>query len=150
MKGYDILISEKNFAAALEVMNFAKRGNIYEKNFADGVTMKVDTANKKLYYPAQIKGRDRNNFYDESHRENLVVFECVNRLLDKGYNPADIELEKLWQLGHLPKSGRADICVSSNGRTLFIIECKTSGAEYNHELNNMKHNGGQLFSYWQQ
>lgn len=144
------MLNEKNFADALTAMNFIKRGNVYEKNFAENIIMRADLNSKKLFYPAQIKGRDRNNFYDESHRENLVVFECVNRLLDKGYKPEDIWLEKNWSLGHEKKSGRADICVSDNGKTIFIIECKTFGAEYNQELANMQADGGQLFSYWQQ
>ncbi len=144
------MLTEKNFTDALKAMNFTRRADTYEKTFTEGVTMKADLKARTLHYPAQIKGRDRNNFFDAAHKENLVVFECVNRLLDKGYNPADIWLEKPWQLGHLPKSGRADICVSSQGRTLFIIECKTAGAEFNHELANMQSDGGQLFSYWQQ
>lgn len=144
------MLTEKNFADALRAMNFTRHGERYEKIFAEGIVMSADLKSKKLSYPAQVKGRDRNNFFDESHRENLVVFECVNRLLDKGYLPEDIQLEKSWQLGHSPKSGRADICVSSDGRTLFIIECKTFGGEFNHELDNMRQDGGQLFSYWQQ
>ncbi|MBR0261133.1 MAG: N-6 DNA methylase [Selenomonadaceae bacterium] len=144
------MLTEKNFDAALQVMNFSRHGNRYEKIFSDNVTMAVDFAAKKLFYPAQIKGRDRNNFFDAEHKENLVVFECVNRLLEKGYKPEDIWLEKNWSLGHSQKSGRADICVSSEGKVLFIIECKTAGAEFNHELSNMLADGGQLFSYWQQ
>ena len=144
------MLTENNFADALKAMNFTAHGDRYEKIFADNVVMRADIGNKKLFYPAQVKGRDRNNFFDAAHKENLVVFECVNRLLDKGYNPADIELEKQWNLGHSAKGGRADICVSSNGATLLIIECKTFGAEFNHERDNMLQDGGQLFSYWQQ
>ncbi len=144
------MFNEKNFAAALKAMNFTERGNYFEKTFAEGVIMSANLKTRKLSYPAQIKNRDRNNSFDESHRENFVVFECVNRLLDKGYKPEDIWLEKNWQLGHTQKSGRADICVSLNGETIFIIECKTAGTEYNRELANMRHDGGQLFSYWQQ
>ena len=144
------MLTEKNFAAALEAMNFTARGNVYEKIFADNVTMCADLNARKLFYPTQLRGRDRNNFFDAEHKENLVVFECVNRLLDKGYRPEDIWLEKTWSLGHEQKSGRADICVSSDGKTLFIIECKTAGAEFIREKNNMLAGGGQLFSYWQQ
>lgn len=144
------MLNETNFAAVLEVMNFTRRGDTYEKIFAEGVTMSADLKAKKLSYPAQIVGRERNNFFDAEHKENLVVFECVNRLLDKGYKPEDIELERAWKLGHEQKSGRADICVTSDGKILFIIECKTSGAEFNREKNNMLADGGQLFSYWQQ
>lgn len=144
------MLTEKNFAAALKAMGFTETGGVYEKTFAENVSMSANLKTKKFSYPAQIKNRDRNNFFDSSHKENFVVFECVNRLLDKGYNPADITLEKAWHLGHTSKSGRADICVSQNEKTLFIIECKTEGAEYKKELENLNLDGGQLFSYRQQ
>ena len=77
------------------------------------------------------------------------MLECVNRLLDKGYRPENIELERTWTLGHEQKSGRADICVSNqNGKMLFIVECKTFGVEYNKEMKNILSDGGQLISYW--
>ena len=71
--------------------------------------------------------------------------------MDKGYRPEHIELEKEWTLGHSDKGGFADILVKdADGKTLFIIECKTSGTEYKKELNNTLNDGGQLFSYWKQ
>lgn len=88
------------------------------------------------------------NFSDP---ENFVVLECITRLMDKGYRPEHIELEREWTLGHEKKSGFADILVKdSDGHTLFIIECKTDGAEYKKEYNNTLNDGGQVFSYWQQ
>ena len=87
--------------------------------------MRVEYGANKLVYPEQIKGRDRNTGFDAP--ENFVVFECVDRLLEKGYRPEHIELEKEWHLGHDAKSGRADICVTdTDGSMLFIIECKDS------------------------
>ena len=72
-------------------------------------------------------------------------------MLDKGYRPEHIELEKVWQLGHEQKGGRADICVSApDGSMLFIIECKTYGKEFDKYLKKTQSDGDQLFSYWQQ
>jgi len=89
--------------------------------------------------------------------ENLVVLECVNRLLEKGYEPQHIHLEKKWKLGRTGKGGRADIVVydrepDADGflKTLMIIECKTWGKEFEKEKRRLKENGGQLFSYLQQ
>jgi len=89
--------------------------------------------------------------------ENLVVLECVNRLLEKGYKPEHIHLEKKWKLGRTSKSGRADIVVydrelDADGylKPLMIIECKTWGIEFEKEKRRLKENGGQLFSYLQQ
>ncbi len=147
------MITSENFKEALRIMKFKTGDGIfYEKSFPDfGIVLKVDTQTQKLYYPSSIKGGERNDFYDDSHKENLVVFECVNRLLAKGYRPEDIELEKVWHLGHDAKGGRADICVTDyTGKMLFIIECKTYGREYQNEYKNTLNDGGQLFSYWQQ
>lgn len=83
--------------------------------------------------------------------ENFVVFECVYRLLSKGYRPEHIELEPKWKVGHGASGGRADILIKDNsGKAFLIIECKTFGAEFKSEWERMLHDGGQLFSYRQQ
>lgn len=144
------MIDVSNLKDVLNTLGFVAHGDMYEKAFPEfGCSLKVDFQAKKLIYPVAIKGRERNDGFDK--KENFVVFECVNRLLEKGYRPEHIELEKEWHLGHDPKGGRADICVTdSKGTTLFIVECKTWGKEFEKELNNTKNDGGQVFSYWQQ
>jgi type I restriction enzyme M protein len=84
-----------------------------------------------------------------SQEETLVVLECVNRLLEKGYDPADIYLEKVYPSGH-GTSGRLDILVQKDGEAFLMIECKTWGKECDKELANTNKNGGQLFTYFQQ
>lgn len=148
------MITKENFQKVLKKLGFSNENNIFTKHFeAVGCDLKADFANQKLIYPTE-KGFELNdgttsNF---SHPENFVVFECVARLLQKGYRPEHIELEPRWSLGHGGKSGKADICVKNKDGSpyLCIIECKTFGAEYKKELSNMKADGGQLFSYWQQ
>ena len=144
------MITISNFKEMLVKSGYKKRGNIYEKKFSSfGKSMRVDFSKKKLFYPDDIKGGDRNDGFNQP--ENFVVFECVNRLLEKGYRPEHIELEKEWHLGHDAKGGRADICVTNEeGIMLFIIECKTWGSKFDKALNDTKNDGGQLFSYWQQ
>lgn len=144
------MITESNFRNLLLSLGFVDSGERYEKKFPYFETsMSVDFSRKKLYYPVSIKGRERNDGFDAP--ENFVVFECVNRLLEKGYRPEHIELEKEWHLGHDAKSGRADVCVANtDGSMLFIIECKTWGREYDKALRDTKQDGAQLFSYWQQ
>ena len=144
------MIDVSNLKDALKTLGFVAYGDIYEKVFSEiGCSLKVDFHAKKLIYPNEIKGRERNNGFDK--KENFVVFECVCRLLLKEYRPEHIELEKEWHLGHDPKGGRADICVTdTSGNMLSIIECKTWGKAYDKALNNTKNDGAQLFSYWQQ
>ena len=144
------MITVDNFKAALEWMGFTGKGSIYEKTYpAFPCTMRVDFDKQMLFYPSNMKGKEYNNRFDKA--ENFVVFECVNRLLDKGYRPEHIELEKPWRLGHDAKGGRADICVTDgSGAMLLIIECKTWGRAFKNAVDDTKHDGAQLFSYWQQ
>lgn len=144
------MITTANLKDMLSAIGFTATGNRYEKKFDSfGVSLEVDFNTKKLIYPREIKGGDRNDSFDKN--ENFVVFECVNKLLEKGYRPEHIELEKEWHLGHDSKSGRADVLVTDEkGSMLFIVECKTWGKEFDKALNDTKIDGGQLFSYWQQ
>ncbi|WP_228287867.1 restriction endonuclease subunit S [Thiothrix subterranea] len=95
-----------------------------------------------------INERQTCNF---SSHENFVVFECVCRLLEKGYKPEHIELEPKWKLGHGASGGRADILVRDNtGKALLIIECKNAGSEFNKHWKKTLEDGDQLFGYAQQ
>ena len=146
------MITEDNFKKVLEeALHYTKVRNQYRKKYVEyDCEMVVDYKEKKLIYPSNIVGRERNDSFDKP--ENFVVFECVDRLLSKGYRPEHIELEKEWHLGHDAKSGRADICVydEKHEQMLFIIECKTYGKEYKKAYDDTVSDGGQLFSYWQQ
>jgi len=156
-----MIITIDNFKEVLISLGFTKDGEqeVYSKeyhlngNLVGDTRMSVNFAEKHLEFPADMRGGDRNTLLDDSHKENMVVFECVDRLLDKGYKSEDIELEKVWPLGHEGKSGRADICVNEAGnpqKMLFIIECKTAGKEVENAIKETEQDGGQIFSYWQQ
>lgn len=72
----------------------------------------------------------------------------MNRLLEKGYKPENIILEKTWAAGH-GNSGRLDICVNHDDSSEYLlIECKTYGKEFDKEFTRMKKDGGQLFTYF--
>ncbi len=148
------MITESNLRDMLSSLGFVSdiTQGLYTKTFScyGDCSMSVDFDNKKLIYPSSIRGRDRNTGFDQ--KENFVVFECVHRLLEKGYRPENIELEKVWSLGHDAKGGRADICVYTpdNSSMLFILECKTAGSEFKKAVKITKEDGGQIFSYWQQ
>lgn len=82
--------------------------------------------------------------------ENFVVFECVNRLLDMGYKPENITLEKDFPLGHKTK-GKLDILVTdAEDKAFLMIECKTWGVELDKACKKTLSDGGQIFSYFQQ
>jgi len=105
-----------------------------------------------LIYPENkgftVNERQTCNF---KSNENFVVFECVYKLLNQGYNPAHIELEPKWQVGHGASGGRADILVKDNeDKSLLIIECKTAGSEFSKAWNTTQTKPTQLFSYVQQ
>lgn len=108
--------------------------------------------NSVIDYGKKIKaGRKTTcNFHQA---ENFVVLECVNRLLEKGYKPDSIELEKTWNLGHKGK-GFLDILVKDlQGQSFLMIECKVWGKDFETEIRNTLNkskNGSQIFSYLQQ
>ncbi|MDE2750673.1 MAG: N-6 DNA methylase [Chloroflexota bacterium] len=128
------------------------QGTIWRKNYEQHhCNIEVDFGEERIHYPTQMKTHDRttSNF---SKPENLVVLECVDRLLSKGYPPEKIELEKKWPLGRRTK-GKLDILVKKQNTedAFLMIECKTYGHEFEIEIRNMlEKEGGQLFSYWQQ
>ncbi|QED23037.1 restriction endonuclease subunit S [Candidatus Deianiraea vastatrix] len=115
----------------------------------NGYELSVDLETSKINYGKDITIH-RTTTSNLSQDENLVVLDCVCRLLKKGYSPKDIELEKSWNLGHKGK-GFLDILVKDKqGNSLFMIECKTWGPEFNKEKNKMFKDGGQLLSYFRQ
>ena len=140
----------------------ADSGEEIWRRHRDGCEIAVDLPEKgegRIRYGKPIRhgGGDGEFSRGFEQGENLVALECICRLLDKGYKPEHLILEKQWRIGRTPKGGRADIVVrepdpeSSNGEsTLLIIECKTWGTEYENEIRRMERNGGQLFSYLQQ
>ncbi|GHU64010.1 restriction endonuclease [Clostridia bacterium] len=131
--------------------------NVYMKSYSahNGYAIKVDFNENKIEYcdlsaiaDARIRLGDTStsNF---SKPENFVVLECVNRLLEKGYAPSHIELEKSYPLGRKEK-GKLDILVYHSDAPYLMVECKTWGAEFDKEQSNMIKSGGQLFSYYAQ
>jgi len=124
--------------------------NTYHKKYSEcnNYEMEVDFDKKKINFGKIIKSESKTtqNF---SQAENWVVLECVDRLLEKGYQPKDITLEKTWKTGH-GTSGRLDILVNQKKSTYLMIECKTWGNEFDKEFKNLEKNGGQLFTYFQQ
>lgn len=102
----------------------------------------------KIDYGKSIK-IGRNTTTNFSKPENLVVLECIDRLLNKGYKPNHIELEKRWRVG-----GILDILVrDDSGKSYLMIECKRWGAEYNTAIKIILQNEfkkEQLFNYYLQ
>ncbi|MFO7881012.1 MAG: N-6 DNA methylase [Kosmotogaceae bacterium] len=101
----------------------------------DNYVIKIDLSYQepsdcKIDYGQKIKVR-RKTTSNFANKENLVVLECVNRLLGKGYKPSRIELEKGWRVG-----GYLDILVrDKNDDSYLMIECKQYGREYNRAVN---------------
>lgn len=100
------MISESYIKNLLLSMGYIKKNHIYEKffSFVD-CYIKVDLKNKIIIYPEDrgmtVSKRTTCNF---SAPENFVVLECVTKLLDKGYRPEHLTLEKEWTLGHEAKA----------------------------------------------
>lgn len=145
----DTIIQIKEVVGWLTALQFTPVDgeiNIYSKNYTSSV-ITVDIPNNSIKYPSELVIHDKATS-NLSKRENLVVLDCIDRLLLKGYKPECIEIEKTWKLGHKGK-GRLDILVTDHNKDAFLmIECKTWGKEYNHEMQKMYTDGGQLISYY--
>lgn len=147
------MITKENLSKVLKCLGFEKRGDIYSKHYEKvNCDIRIDFKNEKIEYPSNLD-TGANTTTNFSQAENFVVLECVNRLLEKGYLPETIFLEKSWTLGHTGKSGRADITVYDNkGNAYLIIECKRAGSDYKDARKELFEDpaGKQLFSYWAQ
>ena len=145
------MITKDNFKDVLKELGFQAEGNIFQK-FIGEAELKVDFDQEKIIYPEnkglKVNRRDTCNF---SQDENFVVFECVHRLIEKGYKPEHLELEPTWQVGRGASGGRADILVKDQeNKPLLIIECKTPDDEFERAWRKTQQDGDQLFSYAQQ
>lgn len=127
---------------------------IFNKRYKNNYSININFEKEKIFYidnnfNKNIKlGDETTSNFENS--ENFVVLECVDRLLEKGYSPDSITLEKKWEMGRKEK-GKLDILVSKDNVSYLMIECKTWGSEFNKEYKNMlDKKGGQLFSYYNQ
>lgn len=153
---------KKQIKELLSLLGFRQDGNIYAKEYDTTLhPLQVDVEKERIYYENSGITVNRSTTSNFSEDENLVVLECVDRLLSKGYHANHIELEPHWKLGHGTKGGYADIWVRTYSDNAFdgndddkisllIIECKTSGAKFGEAWNDTLDDGAQLFSYFQQ
>ncbi len=144
----------------MEYKSFIQRLGFLPKENAKGIFYKkysncfdynieVDFDNNKFNFGNLITA-DSKTTQNFSQDENWVVLDCVNRFLEKGYQPQNIVLEKTWATGH-GTSGRLDILINhDDGSAYLMIECKTYGAEFDKEFKKILKDGGQLFTYFQQ
>lgn len=151
-------MTEIQFRSMLEDLGFNHyvADDTYSKYYGDTVSgLTADFKKKELRWPKglTVSTATTSNF---SQSENFVVFECVHRLLEMGYQTKDIELEPKWKVGHGASGGRADIWVRTKRSgedaydSLLIIECKTFGREFNAAWKETLEDGDQLFGYFAQ
>lgn len=132
------MITQDNFIALLELLGFTNNKSVYSKSIGStslsvyaysGASVYI--ARKIIHYPESdglaVNERQTCNF---SANENFVVFECVHRLLTKGYKPDHIELEPKWKLGRGASGGRADILIRDKfGNPPLIIDAAPARKE---------------------
>lgn len=141
-------MDKKVFVSKLGFVPKDNTVGIYEKKYQQhNYSVEVDFSKEQICY-GHLIGADCKTTQNFSQAENWVVLECVDRLLEKGYKPQNIILEKTWAAGH-GTSGRLDICVTrDDGSEYLLIECKTFGKEFDKAVARMYKDGGQLFTYF--
>ncbi|MFR9498213.1 MAG: restriction endonuclease subunit S [Rikenellaceae bacterium] len=139
----------KNYITALGFAPKEGTASVYSKQYSlhGNYCIDINLDRKEILYNEIVS--DSKTTANFSQPENFVVLECVDRLLQKGYKPQNIVLEKVWRSGH-GTSGRLDVCVNhDDGTPYLLIECKTYGKEFDKELAKTHKDGGQLFTYFQ-
>ena len=125
-------MKEKELIKSLGFLPKENTSDIFYKKYQD-YSIEIDLKNQKFNYGNKIN-LESSTTLNFSQPENWVVLECVDRLLEKGYLPQNITLEKTWKTGH-GTSGRLDILVTrDNGSAYLMIECKTWGTEFEKEF----------------
>ena len=146
-----LMIKKENIKQLLSILNFTELDNgTFYKGYNEIDNIIVDIKSEEITWPFNLIVNDKTTSNFE-HPENFVVFECVDRLLTKGYQARNMELEPRWQLGRGASGGKADILIKdNNGREFLIIECKTADIEFDKAWQKTLSDGDQLFSYAQQ
>ena len=131
-----------------------KNTEVWTRTFApSSSSISVDFNAEKIVYPSGLKIH-RETTTNFSQSENFVVLECVTRLLNLGYTPSQLELEKPTPKGHGESGGHCDIIIQNNeGEVFALVECKTmdstqSRDEFTKAWGYMEEDGGQLFNYF--
>ena len=141
-------ITDGNIKKLISLLGFVPEDgcdNIYLKEYLshNNYIIRINFNTRRIEYRAEnISEQDGIAWGDATtsnfeNSENFVVLECVNRLLEKGYAPNSITLEKKYPLGRNLK-GKVDIVVAdSEGTSFLMVECKTWGQEYEKEKKKM-------------
>lgn len=123
------MIKKENLKQVLLALDYIKKAHKeeYVKEWISfDCCITVDFKNEKIIYP-EDKGMiiHRKTTCNFSEPENFVVLECITSLLDKGYKPEHIELEKPMPGGHDDTGGFCDIQVKDNtGKTFLLLSVK--------------------------
>lgn len=143
----------KDLLNTLEFIHKENTKDILIKYYSnhDNYSIEINLEKKIINFGNKIFFNDsKNSIQNITKPEDLVVLECVDRLLQKGYKPQNIILEKVYPTGH-GTSGRLDILITDNeNKAYLMIECKTWGKEFDKAFEKLKKDGGQLFTYFQQ
>lgn len=144
---------KNNLITALEFTPKENSVNIYQKKYSNqnDYRIEIDLDKSTLNFGKGIVFNDSKNSTQKiTKAEDLVVLECIDRLLIKGYKPQNIILEKVYPSGH-GTSGRLDVLVTNNDNSAYMmIECKTWGNEFEKAFTKLQKDGGQIFTYFQQ
>jgi type I restriction enzyme M protein len=157
----NLKISVENIKLLIKKLGYKPEdgtNGVYFKKYSNhnNYIIRINFVDEKIQYRSEdIEEVDGIRWGDTTtsnfeNSENFVVFECVDRLLEKGYAPKNISLEHKYPLGRDLK-GKLDILVLDGEQSAFMmIECKTWGLEFSKEQKKMIKDGGQLFSYYVQ
>ncbi len=114
----------------------------YTKNYKDSHRIDIEAEKQIVNYRFKKKTDDFPNALCE--HKDFVILECVNRLLEKGFDPDDLLLTS-----GTVKHEKPDIIILDKVNIpLIAFDCKRWGGDFEEELVNVKKGSGLLFSYF--
>lgn len=107
----------------IQAVGFTPKNNatgIFQKKYGN-YAIEVDFEKNQFNFGGEINfGDSTKTIQNIVKTEDWVVLECVDRLLEKGYQPKNISLEKTWKTGH-GTSGRLDILVTRDDGSAYLM-----------------------------
>ena len=115
-------IKYKNLIQKLDFTPKENTSGIFQKKYSKcgNYIIEINFNTETFNFGNKIKAESKTtqNFLQA---ENWVVLECVDRLLEKGFQPQNITLEKTWKTGH-GTSGRLDILVTRDNNSAYLTQ----------------------------
>lgn len=119
----------------------------YKNQYVDTITVDFHEKKTGLVNWGHVKSLDRKTSSVLNKPEFIIQLFWYIRLIESGYKPENIAIEKAIQLGR--KLAYIDLVVfSRNGEPFMVLDVKTPGKEFKRNSKELSRSQGQIASYY--